>query len=150
MDDLTPPRGGTVLRFRPDPRLTGLCAAAAAVAVGLSVTTGDGPGRVLFAIAAVVLGGYAVSDLVFSPRLVADASGLLVRAPAARARLSWPEIEEVRADVRHRYGLRSVTLEIDAGERLIVLSGRALGAAPDRVAGLVRALDPRGPGQPSQ
>ena len=142
MDGLTPPPG-TVLRFRPDPRLTGVCALAAVIALVLAVTAGDNPGRVLFAIAAVLLAAYVAGDLVFSPRLVADATGLVVRAPLARARLPWPQVDAVRADVRHRYGLRSVTLEIDAGDQLIVLSGRALGAAPDRVAGLVQALDPR-------
>jgi hypothetical protein len=36
-----------------------------------------------------------------------------------------------------------VTLEIDAGEQLIVLSRRALGAAPDAAAALIRSFDPR-------
>jgi hypothetical protein len=50
----------------------------------------------------------------------------------------------VRADTRQRLGLRSVTLEIDAGDELHVFSKRALGAEPDAVAGLIRAMDPRG------
>jgi hypothetical protein len=49
----------------------------------------------------------------------------------------------VRADIAARHGLRTVTLEIDAGVALLVLSRRQLGADPETVAKLLHALDPR-------
>ena len=65
--------------------------------------------------------------------------------PFARTDLTWPEVDRVRADVRSRLGLRSTTLEIDAGEVLVVFSRRALGADPKIVQDLVLALAPPGP-----
>ncbi|WP_375484524.1 PH domain-containing protein [uncultured Jatrophihabitans sp.] len=138
MDDATPTR----LRFVPDRRATGLAAAGLVVAVVVALVAADGPGRLIAAVAAVVLGAYAVGDLVFSPRLTADAQGLVVRSPATRARLPWADVEHVRADTRLRLGLRSTTLEIDAGPVLVVLSRRAIGADPEQAAGLINALRP--------
>ena len=40
----------------------------------------------------------------------------------------------MHADIRARLGLRSTTLEIDAGATLVVLSRRALGADPEAAA----------------
>ena len=45
--------------------------------------------------------------------------------------------------MRTRFGLRSTALEIDAGDTLVVLSRRALGADPETVRDLVRAFAPR-------
>ena len=53
-----------------------------------------------------------------------------IRTPLTRADLAWREVEDVSADVRSRYGLRSTTLEVDAGEVLVVFSRRSLGADP--------------------
>jgi hypothetical protein len=39
--------------------------------------------------------------------------------------------------------LRTVTLEIDSGDAVVVLSRRALGADPVQVAATLRALAPR-------
>ena len=103
----------------------------------------DRPGRVLAGVALAVLLIYLVSDLLFSPRLVATGAGLVVRSPMLRAVLAWPQVEGVRADSRVRYGLRSTTLEIDAGAVLAVFSRRALGADPEEAAALVRACRPR-------
>jgi hypothetical protein len=132
-------------RFGPDRRLTALTGALALVAALVTALTPDVAGRLLFAIAAVVLLGYAVSDLVFWPRLTASARGVVVRGPGGTAELRWEEIDQVRADARQRWGLRSVTLEIDANEQLFVFSRRALGADPQEAADLVAAFDPRRP-----
>lgn len=138
MDDLirTP-----VVRFGPDRRLTLAAAVGALVAVALLLST-DATGRVLFAVAAAVLACYAVGDLVWWPRLTADVAGVRVRTPFVRTDLAWSQVDDVRADVRTRYGLRSATLEVDAGEVLVVFSRRSLGADPETVASLVRALRP--------
>jgi hypothetical protein len=142
-EDLSGPgRRSPVARFSPDPRLTAITGGAAVIVAGLSFAT-DAAGRLLLLAAAVILAGYALTDLIFRPRLAVDSTGIRVRSPLARADLAWPDIAAVRADERNRYGLRSVTLEIDAGEQLIVLSRRALGAAPAAAAALIRSFDPR-------
>jgi hypothetical protein len=128
--------------FGPDVRLSAATGALAVVATVAAAVTTDHPGALLFVLAALVLAGYAGTDLVCRPRLVADAAGLRVRTPGAFVTLAWPQVDAVRADVRMRHGLRSVALEIEAGERLIVLSRRALGTDPERAADLVRAFAP--------
>jgi hypothetical protein len=140
-----PERQPAVARFVPDRRYTGLAAAGAVAAVLAAVFTPDPPGRLLFALAALVLTAYVVSDLVFSPRLTASRDGLRIRSPMLRTELPWSAVEDVRADVRTRYGLRSTTLEVDAGETFAVFSRRSLGAEPEHAADLVRAFRPSGP-----
>ena len=129
-------------RFVPDRRLTALAAGGTVAALVAALLAGDGPGRVLALVAVVVLGAYAIGDVVFSPRLVADADGVVLRTPTTRARLAWAEIEHVRADNRQRLGLRSTSLEIDAGPVLAVLSRRAIGADPEQAAELINAFRP--------
>lgn len=131
------------LRFGPDLRLSAGSFLLGLGALGLVLTSSDAPSRLLFGIAAIVLLGYAVGDVVYWPRLTVDASGLRIRTPLERADLAWTDVAQVRADVRHRHGLRTATLEIDADERLIVFSRRALGADPETVAGIVASVDPR-------
>ncbi len=139
MDDAS---GVTAARFGPDGRYTALAAGGLALALILTLATADPAGRLLATIAAVVLLAYVGSDLLFRPRLTATSEGLEIRSPTTRARLVWPEVERVYADTRIRLGLRSTTLEIDAGPTLVVLSRRALGADPATVADLVNALRP--------
>jgi Bacterial PH domain len=142
VDSVTGPTRAPVVRFAPDRRLTAAAGAGALVAVLLSLTTADLAGRLLWAGAAVVLLGYVATDLIWSPRLAADATGVRIRSPFARADLRWDEIHSVTADVRSRYGLRSSSLEVDAGDLLVVFSRRSLGADPETVAGLVQAMQP--------
>lgn len=137
MDD---PNHPPQVRYRPDLRYTVGVAVGAVAALSAFALGGDRPGRLLAAIAAVVLTLYVVGDLVFTPRLVADAAGLRIWSPLTRAQLTWPQVESVRADSRIRLGIRATTLEIDAGEVLAVLSRRALGADPAQVADLLNAF----------
>jgi Bacterial PH domain len=130
------------VRFAPDRRFTALAAVGVVVAAAAALLAGGGPGRLLAVLAAVVLAAYAVGDVVFSPRLQADAEGISIRTPATRARLPWADVEHVRADSRLRLGLRSTTLEIDAGAVLVVLSRRAIGADPEQAADLINAFRP--------
>ena len=134
------PDPGSVYRFGPDRRLTAVTGAAGFVAVAIAVFTSDAGARFLLALAAVVLFGYTVSDLLFWPRLTLTDFGVQVRGPFERAALGWPEVETIRADVRVRHGLRSTALEVDTGESLIVLSRRALGTDPAVVADLAATL----------
>ena len=133
-------RDMTVCRFGPDRRLTALYAALVLIAVGFVVLSGDAAGRVLGGLAAVLLAGYVATDLVFSPRLVANAAGLQVRTPTARALLPWTDVDAIRVDERSHLGLMSRTLEIDAGAVLVVFSRRTLGADPQVVADLLKSL----------
>jgi hypothetical protein len=126
-------------RFGPDRRLTALCVVLAAVAVAVAILSGDSPGRILAGIA-VLLAGYAITDLAFWPRLVATGSGLTIRTPSTRATLPWAAVDAVRVDERTRLGLMSRTLEIDSGALLVVLSRRALGEDPRTVADLLEAF----------
>jgi hypothetical protein len=129
-------------QFRPDRRYTALAAGGALVAVGLAVVAGEPAGRLLAVGAAVVLAAYLATDLLFSPRLLVSAEGIVVNSPLLRTRLAWGEVEDVRADVRQRLGLRSTTLEIDAGATLAVLSRRAIGTEPETAAALIAAFRP--------
>lgn len=126
----------------PDRRYTGVAVLGLIVAVGLAVLAGDAPGRLFAAVAAAFLAAYVVGDVLFSPRLVVSAEGVVVNAPLLRVRLAWSEIEDVRVDVRPRLGLRAATLEIDAGTTLAVLSRRAIGTDPEAAAGLIGAFRP--------
>lgn len=137
-------RPAAAARFGPDPRFTVLAAIGLLAAAGASAFSPDKAGTLLFACAAAVLAAYVAGDVLFSPRLCADGQGLVIRTPLVRARLSWPEVDDVRAVTRVRHGLRGVTLEIDAGELLVVLGRRSLGADPQQVVAAVCRFDPAG------
>ena len=130
------------VRFVPDARITALAGGGCIAGIVLALRSAP-MGRALFAVAAVVLACYVVGDLLFRPRLEADRDGVRVRSPLAKADLVWAQVEAIRADERTRYGLRAVTLEIDSGDAVLVLSRRALGADPVQVARTLRALSPR-------
>ncbi len=129
-------------RFVPDRRYTAAAAGGAAGALIAVLITGDVGGRLLAGFAAALLLAYVVTDLVFSPRVVASAAGVVIKSPLLRTRLTWAEIEDVRPDTRLRFGLRATTLEIDAGSTLAVLSRRAIGADPLWAADLILAFRP--------
>ena len=131
-----------VVRFVPDRRYTALAGAGALGGLIAALLTSDPAGRVLFAVAVLVLVGYVVADLAFSPRVTASSTGIVINAPLTRVHLDWDEVGEVRAETRFRRGLRSTTLEIDAGELLAVFSRRALGVEPVEAAARIEAFRP--------
>jgi Bacterial PH domain len=132
--------------FVPDHRYTLLAALGTAIALLAAVLSDDPAGHVLFSVAAVVLLGYVATDLIFRPRLTASPAGIVVNTPFARARLSWDEVADVRADTRFRRGLRTVTLEIDAGAVLAVFTRRTLGVEPAEAAARIAAVRPHSAG----
>ncbi|MDP9117253.1 MAG: PH domain-containing protein [Actinomycetota bacterium] len=143
MDNTDSSRSVPACRFGPDRRLTAL---SAALAVGSAVGAAlghDRGGQLLLGVAALILAAYAITDLAYCPRLTVSGAGLDICSPSVRGHFDWSVVATVRADSRVRAGLRSVTLEIDVADTLVVLSRRALGADPETVAGLVQAFAPR-------
>jgi hypothetical protein len=138
-----PDNRAPVCRFGPDRRLTALCGVLTFVGIVSTLLSHDRGGQLLFAVATLIVAAYAVTDLLFWPRLVATADGLQVRTPGLRGSFAWSDVEAVRADTRQRLGLRSTTLEIDVADVLLVFSRRALGADPESVASVIRAFEPR-------
>jgi Bacterial PH domain len=120
-------------RWSPRPVETAAAAGGAVVALLLALVT-DPAGRVLFGIAAAGLLALVTADLLLRPRLAADATGLRLRTLAVRRSVPWSAVERVEVDERDRYGLSARTLEVDAGETLVVLGRRGLGADPRDVA----------------
>jgi hypothetical protein len=118
-------------------------AAIGAVAAAVLAATSDPAGRLLFGIGALCLIGLVLADLLLRPRLRADAESVEVRTLAARRRVPWSQVEQVRVDERTRYGRLSRTLEVDTGDMLVVLGRRSLGADPRDVAEALRQLRAR-------
>lgn len=116
-------------------------AAVAVVAAGLAVVA-DLQGRVLALAVAVAFAALTVADLRASPRLEVDGSGVTVRGPGGARRLAWADLEVVRVDERIRFGRIVHALELDAGESLVVLGPRPLGADPVTVARRLVAAAP--------
>jgi hypothetical protein len=134
----------TEVSFRVDGRLTAARIAGTVVFALLALVFQAEPERLLFAAgAALVCAGYAVRDLVAPRRLAADAAGVtVVTGFAGRRRLGWDQIEAVRVDERRRLGLRSATLEIDAGDDLYLFSAYDLGIPCDEAAGTLAGVAP--------
>jgi Bacterial PH domain len=132
------------VRFRVDTRLAAVKVTGAVVFLLLALVFRGDPGRVAFAaIGGLVLGGYALRDLIAPVRLAADADGVTVVAGyAGHRRLPWSQIERVRVDERRRLGTRSELLEIDTGDMLYLFSGYDLGVPVAQAARAVAALAP--------
>ena len=111
----------------------------AGVAVAFAALTDDPRGRVLIALAALVLLLVAAYGTFARPRLVADATGLTVRGPISRQHFGWAEVN-VRVVRTTRLGRTVSTLELDTEHRLIVLGWIDLGAHPEDVADTLLAL----------
>jgi hypothetical protein len=137
------------LRWRANPALPGLKFAGAAAFALLGVLFGDELLRLVPALAAALaLVVWAIRDLVAPVRVAADAAGVTVISGYAGSRLlRWPDIERIRVDVRPRLGLRTETLEIDAGESLHLFGPYDLGAPPADVASHLQRLRAASGGQ---
>jgi hypothetical protein len=125
----TPPRA----RWAPRPVETAAAAGGAVVALLLAALA-DPAGRVLLGVAGLGLLVLVAVDVLLRPRLAADAAGVQVRTLGVRRRLPWSALRRVDVDEHNRYGLTARTLELDAGETLVVLGRRTLGSDPRDVA----------------
>jgi hypothetical protein len=130
--------GVAAARWSVRPAETVAAAVAGAALLGFALFA-DAPGRILGAIAGLGLIALAAADLVWRPRLAVDGAGLSVRTPGRRVRLAWDQVDAVRVDQQRRFGLISRTLEIDAGDDLVVLGRRSVGTDPRAVAVTLRA-----------
>jgi hypothetical protein len=130
------------LAWRVSPALPALKLAGAA-ALGLLALV-FGADAVRWALAAVAIAGllaWAARDLLAPVRLAADAAGVRIISGYAGTRdLPWERIERVQVDARPRLGLRTETLEIDAGDTLHLFGPYDLNAPPAEVAARLNAL----------
>lgn len=110
---------------------------------------GDRVGLALAVLAAAGLLGWGLRDVVAPIRLAVHPDGITVISGFARQRrLNWADIEQISVDTRPRLGLRTETLEIDAGDSLHLFGRHDLGAAPGEVATVLRAARARAAGGP--
>lgn len=131
--DTLPVMDTDLAQWSPRPAETAI-AILAGLAVLVLAVLADPAGRLLLGVAALGLLTVGAADLLLRPRLAADRAGIQVRTLASRHRLPWSAIQRVDVDEHTRYGLTSRTLELEAGELLVVLGKRTLGADPRDVA----------------
>ncbi|WP_329105990.1 PH domain-containing protein [Micromonospora sp. NBC_01699] len=136
-----PDQSATPTRWRVRPALPVLKLAGAVALVGLGLLLGGGdPVPIgVSVLAGVGLLGWAVRDLVAPVRLAVDPAGVtVIRGFAGQRRLAWSQVERIAVDSRPRLGLRTGTLELDAGDSLHFFSRYDLGAEPGEVANALR------------
>jgi hypothetical protein len=92
-------------------------------------------------VGALLIGAYALRDIVAAVRVAADPSGITVVAGyASKVFYPWDVIEAVRVDTRSRLGLRTEMLEIDAGEQVHLFSTYDLNAPCSEVADTLQQI----------
>lgn len=122
------------MTFRASRRLLALLAAVA-LGTGTLAVAQTGPGRFFAAVVAVGTAVEAVRGLV--PTLVADADGLTVTHGLRRVHLAWADVHRIGSLEGQAVRRRANALEIDLGERLLVVPRYRLGApVPDVVSAL--------------
>ena len=131
------------LTYAVPPRLTaGL--GVAAVALLAVATRVELPGRLLFLVAAAAAGAETVRALVLRPTLFADEHGIDVAVGLRRVRAGWDEVERVTTLGPPSGGggprRRANALEIDLGDRLLVVSGYRLGVPATTAAAALERL----------
>ena len=114
--------------WKPDPGWVGLQLVAALALLAL-VPLVDPVGALLLVPGGLAALGFGLRDLLLSPTLTADAAGLTVVEGVRRTRATWSEVARLRVVTDRRTDL----LELDLGDRLVVLSRRRLGAPVDDV-----------------
>ncbi|MGC5053907.1 PH domain-containing protein [Micromonospora sp. DT48] len=117
-----------------------LVTAIAVLALGVLFAEGDPLRPVLGGLAAAVLTGWGLRDLVTPVRLAVDATGITVPAGLlSRRHLPWPTVETIQVQ-RSGRAFAGPTLEIDAGDSLHLFSRLDLGTDPAEVAEALHAV----------
>lgn len=108
------------------------------LAVGLCTGTvaADPAGRLLLVAAALWLAVLAGRDLLLRPVLAADATSLHIVDGWRRIEVPWSGVDGVRLVTDRRAPL----VELDLGDRLVVLSRRRLGRPPQQIVAELTAL----------
>jgi hypothetical protein len=114
---------------------------AAAVAV-FGALSDDSMSALLFGVATVFAGAFALHGTLIRPRLTADVQGLRARTLSGTVALGWAEAR-VRLRTTRRLGRDSVTLEVDSEDSLVVLGWLELGEDPRDVLDVLSALRAR-------
>ncbi|HEY0359271.1 MAG TPA: PH domain-containing protein [Mycobacteriales bacterium] len=130
------------MEWRVPRRVPALKLVAALVFLGVALFYAGDPARwVIAVVAAVLLGAFALRDVLAPVRLAADDTGVTVVHGFARTRhVPWADVERVRVDSRQRLGRRNEVLEVDTGEALYLFSPQELGADLDTVTSALVAL----------
>ncbi|MDQ1674124.1 MAG: hypothetical protein QOC98_2686 [Frankiaceae bacterium] len=114
------------------------------MALVLALTASGGPlgldGGIAFLVLAAVGLTVTALDLWFGAALRADDDGLVVRSgPLREERIRWSEVTAVEATTTTSRGLlRLGSLEIEIGDRLVLLSRYRLGSDPAGIAADLR------------
>ena len=127
------------LSWAPHPGLVGIGWVLAAGAGAWTLLADDPPGRVLLAVATIVLVLACLFGTVARPRLAADAGGVTVRSLTGRRHWGWAEVN-VRLVHTRRFGRDLPSVELDADPDLVVLGWLDLGADPVDVIDAIRHL----------
>ncbi|HVF04423.1 MAG TPA: PH domain-containing protein [Frankiaceae bacterium] len=102
------------------------------------------PGRFLSLVVAAAAGGEALRGALLRPTLAADAGGVEVVTGLRRERFPWAAVTNVAPmsppSGGGRLRRRAAALEVDLGERLLVVPGYRLGTSVDEVAAEVGRL----------
>jgi hypothetical protein len=123
------PRRAPQWRVRREFTALKVAGAGAFVILG-AVAASDTRGLLLCLAAAVLLGAFALRDVLAPVRLSADTEGLtMVTGLVRRERVPWPEVQHIRVGHNARYGLRWELLEIETGEALHLFSSHELGTS---------------------
>src|SRR2546423_8717587 len=146
--------GPTVAQWSPAVGLVALGWGIAGAAAVLGVLAPDAPGRLIAAVAAVMLALAAGYGTRARPRLAADRHGIVARGLGGPAGYAWSAVEGLQVVHTRRWGRETALLEIDVrdehgAERLLLFGRLDLDADPVQVGQHLAALRADAePGQP--
>jgi hypothetical protein len=104
------------------------------------VSAGQPVGVAVTLVAALVLSGSVLRDLLVPVRVAVDREGLVVVTGfAGRRSLPWQDVKRIHVDDRRRLGARSRLLEIETEESLYLFGGAELAASVESVADDLRS-----------
>lgn len=106
-------------------------AVTAAFALAALWFSSDGPRFIVAVLATVLIGSYAVRDLLYPVRLTVGPTGIGVsRGLIGLRHIEWGEIVRIRVDERRRLGAVTSLLEIDIDSTLFLFSRHEIGEDP--------------------
>ena len=126
-------------------------AATALLAAGLAAVAvlDGGAGRVLFGVAALIVGGESLRGALLRPTLDIGPDGVRVAHGLSRRELlSWADLDTAAVQSRNRRGATAKWLELDTGDRLVTVPAYRLGATVAEVLTAVESARPFPDGSP--